>query len=98
MTTKTYLVSVRPHLTLKYTHEKDLASMGIWFNAEKNKFYLNNIPDYNIQSNHGKLEGNYWVFNADDMITFTIEPNLKKTDKFKSSKIPLKELLKKYKE
>ncbi|MGS2764786.1 hypothetical protein [Sinomicrobium sp. M5D2P9] len=93
MTTQTYLILIRPHLTLKYTQEKDLASMGIWFNADKNKFYLNNIPDYNIQSDYGKIEGNYWVFSANDRITFTIEPYLKKTDKFNNSRIPLKKLL-----
>lgn len=98
MTTQTYLVLIRPHLSLKYTHEKDLASMGIWFNAAKNKFYLNNIPEDNIQSSNGKLEGNYWVFDAEDRISFTIEPYLKKIDKFKNSRIPLKKLLRKYKE
>lgn len=98
MTTQTYLVLIRPHLTFKYTKEKDLESMGIWFNADKNKFYLNNIPEDNIQSDYGKLEGNYWVFNADDRISFTIEPYLKKTDKFKNSRTSLKKILRKYEE
>ncbi len=95
MTTQSHLVLIRPHITLKYSQEKDLASMGIWFNADENSFYLNNIPEFNIQSDNGKLEGNYWVFSADDRISFTIEPYLKKTGKFDNSRIPLKKLVRK---
>lgn len=97
MTAQTYLVLIRPQLKFEYTKEKDLESMGIWFNADKNKFYLNNIPEHNIQCDYGKLEGIYWVFNANDRISFTIEPYFKKTDKFKNSRIPLKKVLRKYK-
>lgn len=97
MTTQTYLVLIRPHITLKYAQEKDLAAMGIWFNADKNKFYLNNMPEYNIKSENGKLEGNYWVFSSDYEISFTIEPYLKITDELNKSRTPLKKLLRKSK-
>lgn len=98
MTTQTYLVLIRPVLRLKYSQEEDLASMGIWFDADKNEFSLNNIPEYNIQSDYGKLEGNYWVFSADDQIIFTIEPFLTMADEPKKSRIPLQKLLRKYNE
>jgi len=97
MTTETHQVLIRPDLTLKYNHENDLSCMGIWFNAEKNEFYLNQIPEYNIKSENGKLEGNYWVFSASDDISFTMEPFLNRSDAFQDLKVPLKELVRKHK-
>lgn len=94
-TSQTHSISIRPCLTFKYNHEKDLSCMGIWFNPEKNEFYLNHIPEYNTKSKKGRLEGNYWAFNADDNIVFTIEPFLNKNDAFKNLKVPLKEIVSK---
>lgn len=98
MTTQTHQVLIRPHLILKYDQEDDLSCMGIWFNSEKDEFYLNHVPEYNIKSENGKLEGNYWVFSAKDNITFTMNPFLNRNDAFQDLKVPLKELVRNQKE
>lgn len=85
--------TIQPHLIFNYTKESDLRALGIWYNEERNEFSINNIPQHNIKAD-GKLEGNYWVFNAEDTITFTIEPFLKMPEEYKKLKRPLKELLK----
>lgn len=97
MTTQTHKVLIRPYLTLKYKSANDLSIMGIWYNSKKNEFYINHIPEHNIKSKNGRLQGNYWVFSANDTINFTIEPFLNLNDKLKSSKVSLQELLRKHK-
>jgi len=86
--------TIQPHLTLNYTKEKDLRNLGIWYNEERNKFSINNIPQHNIKTDDGKLEGNYWVFNAENAVTFTIEPFLEMPESYQKLKKPLKEILK----
>ncbi|UAB80083.1 hypothetical protein INR76_08035 [Marixanthomonas sp. SCSIO 43207] len=85
--------TIQPHITLKYTKEKDLRVLGIWYNEEKNEFSINNIPQNNIKTEDGKLEGNYWIFNSENTITFTIEPFLQMPEKYREFKKPLIELL-----
>lgn len=84
---------IQPHLTLNYIKEKDLEALGIWYSEEKNEFSINNIPRDNIKTDDGKLKGNYWVFNAKNTITFTIEPFLQMPEDYKKLRRPLKELL-----
>lgn len=86
--------TIQPHLILNYSKQKDLRAFGIWYNQEKNQFSINNIPQHNINTNDGKLEGNYLVFNAKDTITFTIEPFLQMPENYQRLKRPLEELLK----
>lgn len=85
--------TIQPQLTLSYSNEKDLRALGIWYNAEKNQFSINHIPQENIKTENGKLEGNYWVFNGDSTFSFTIEPFLQMPESYQKFKRPLKELL-----
>jgi len=86
--------TIQSRLMLKYTKEKDLRALGIWYNEEKNEFSINNIPHNNIKTEGGKLEENYWIFNAENTVTYTIEPFLQMPEEFKEFKKTLKELLK----
>jgi len=89
--------TIQPHLMLTYSNEKDLQMMGIWYNAEKNQFSINHIPQQNIKTKNGKLLDNYWVFNGDSTFSFTIEPFLQMPQKYKKLKTPIWEILMKNK-
>lgn len=84
---------IQPHLVLTYSKEKDLRMMGIWYNAEKNQFSINHIPQQNIKTENGKLVDNYWVFNGDSKFSFTIEPFLQMPEEYKKLKTPIKKIL-----
>jgi hypothetical protein len=66
--------SMEPHLVLRYSSEKELQALGIWYNKEKNQFSINQIPEENIKTKEGNLDGNYWVFDGDSTFSFTVEP------------------------
>lgn len=85
--------SIQPHLSLTYSNEKDLSKLGIWYDAEKNQFSINHIPNDNITSNDGQLVGNYYIFDGNKPFTFTIEPFLQMLDVYKSYKRPLNEVI-----
>ncbi|HIB49120.1 MAG TPA: hypothetical protein EYO35_12525 [Flavobacteriaceae bacterium] len=89
--------TIKPNLTLTYLKEEDLRALGIWYNAESNRFSINHIPRNNIESESGKLIDNYWNFDGVKSFSFTIEPFLKMSEDYKKFKVPLKELLAKYK-
>ncbi|MEN8816399.1 MAG: hypothetical protein ABF274_05945 [Nonlabens sp.] len=36
--------NIRPHITMNYSSEKDLRSMGIWYNEDDKVFSINHIP------------------------------------------------------
>ena len=65
---------IQPKIILSYTDANELRVLDIWYNAEKNEFSINYIPDYNIKTENGTLEGHYWLFNGDSPISYTIEP------------------------
>jgi len=50
--------------------------MGIWYSEEKNQFSINQIPEENIKTEEGNLDGNYWVFDGNSTFSFTVEPFL----------------------
>lgn len=83
----------KPVLQLSYSNEKDLRAMGIWYDAEKKQFSINHIPQNNIKTEHGKLEGNYWVFSADSTFTFSLEPFKEIPEPYKKFKKPLKAIV-----
>lgn len=85
--------TIQPHLILNYAKENDLRTLGIWYNEERNEFSINNIPQYNIKTNDGKLDRNYWIFKAKDTITFTVKPFLQMPEEYKKLRKPLKKLL-----
>lgn len=89
---------IQTHFILKYSVEKDLSAMGIWYDAEKNQFSINQIPQYNIKTESGKLEGNYWYFQGDDSFSFTIQSFLDMPEKYRNLKLPIEKLLTKNKE
>ncbi|WP_419213933.1 hypothetical protein ACNR9Q_07215 [Maribacter sp. X9] len=88
---------IQPNLIFSYSEQKDLRAMGIWYDNAKNQFSINHIPQDNINTDDGKLVGNYWVFNGNNTFSFTIEPFLGMPENYKKSKKPLKELLAKTK-
>jgi hypothetical protein len=85
--------TIQPHVMLRFTTEKDLRAMGIWYDAANNKFSINHIPKDNIKTKDGKLEGNYWVFNGGATFSFTIEPFLEMPENFQKIKKPLEEII-----
>jgi len=85
--------SIQPNLTLSYTSEKDLRELGIWYNAVKNEFSINHNPEYNIKTETGSLQGNYWVFSGATSFSFTLHPFLQIPEQYLQFKKPLEELV-----
>lgn len=85
--------TIQAHLTLKYSKETDLGKLGIWYNAEENQFYINHIPQYNIKTNEGKLEENYWTFDGNSKFSFTIEAFKQMPKEYRKLKKSLKDVL-----
>lgn len=83
----------QPQLTLTYRDEKDLQAMGIWYNAEKNQFSINHVPSDNLQTQNGKLIGNYWIFDGDASFSFTLEPFKDLPQNYQNFKQPLVQIL-----
>ncbi len=75
-------------MSLTYTNESQLRAMGIWFNEEKNEFSINEVPQFNISTDQGTLDGNYWRFNGEEF-TFKMEPFTKAPIEVLQKKIPL---------
>ena len=86
---------IQPHLTISYSTEKDLEALGIWYNANKHQFSINEIPKQNIKTNDGKLSGNYWYFSAESTFSFTLEPFLEMPKNYQQFKKPLESILEK---
>lgn len=84
---------MQAHLRLRYSKEKDLSALGIWYKEEQRQFSINNIPPYNINTNDGQLEGNYWVFEAKDSLSFSIAPFDQMPEMYKKLKVPLEDFL-----
>jgi len=85
--------TIQPHLILKYTTEEDLQILGIWHNKKKNLFSINHIPQQNINTNDGTLDGNFWFFDGNNKFSFTIEPFQHMPEKYLKFKKSLEELL-----
>ncbi|MBC8753673.1 hypothetical protein H2O64_03270 [Kordia sp. YSTF-M3] len=60
-------------ITLKYTKLEDLKVFAIDTNPE-GKFSIINIPQWYIATENGKLNGNYWNFDADKKFSFSLSP------------------------
>lgn len=58
---------------LKYSKTEDLKDYGLSFNPE-GYFSFISFPEDNLRTNDGRLNGNYWHFDADKPFTFTLEP------------------------
>lgn len=61
-------------IILNYSSVKDLKDFALEFNEETNEFSLINIPNWNIETKKGELNGNYWKFKANDKFTFVVTP------------------------
>ncbi|MGV3762938.1 hypothetical protein [Parapedobacter sp.] len=80
--------TIESHLILGYSNEKDLRAMGIWYDRGKGQFSINHNPANHIQTESGKLVGNYWVFDSNGRISFTIEPFLRKSGNYQKFFLP----------
>lgn len=90
--TLTHQEKMEPSVSLRYSTETDLQAMGIWYDADKNQFSINHVPDQNITTKDGTLTGSYWVFQGEDTYSFTIEPFLNIPESYQKFKVPLTEL------
>lgn len=79
-------------LKFRYSDVKDLQVLGIDYNKEKHQFFIHHIPQMNLKTNDGNLEGNYWIFNVDNNFSYSLEPFL---DMPKELQQPIKVLLEK---
>ncbi|WP_397299830.1 MULTISPECIES: hypothetical protein [Nonlabens] len=84
---------ILPKITLSYSHTDDLRDLGIWFNELKNDYSINNVPVQNLKTSDGVLHGNYWVFEGDQVFSFTLEPFLDLPEGYQSFVKPLEEIL-----
>lgn len=84
---------IQPQLTLTYSDEQELRAMGVWYDAKKNQFSVNHVPRDNLQTEDGKLVGNYWVFDGDKTFSFTLEPFKQMPEKHQKFKQPLSQVL-----
>lgn len=80
-------------LKMKYTTEANLKVLGIWYNTNKNLFSINHVPDFNLSTDSGVLEGNYWNFSGEDAFSFTLEPYLQLPEQYQKSKTRLIDIL-----
>lgn len=65
--------NVRPSITLNYSSENDLRIMGIWYDEDDKVFSINHIPKEHLETKDGKIEGNYWKFDATKPISFSMQ-------------------------
>lgn len=84
---------IQPQLTLTYGDEQALRAMGVWYDAKKKQFSVNHVPHDNLQTEDGKLVGNYWVFDGDKTFSFTLEPFKQMPEKYQQLKQPLSQVL-----
>lgn len=87
----------QPQLVMRYNSEKDLRALGIWYNANKQQFAINFVPQQHIETTDGVLEDQYWRFHGGASFSFTIEPFLELPDEQKKALVPLSTLLSKKK-
>lgn len=86
---------IQPQITLNYSSEKDLRSLGIWYNENEKVFSINHIPIEYLQTKDGKLEGNYWRFDGTKNVNFIIKPFENLPENFTKFKRQFEEIIKK---
>jgi len=59
-------------IILHYTNFRDLKTYAIDVNQQGN-YSIINIPEWNLKTNGGTLDGNYWNFDASKPFSFTLE-------------------------
>ncbi|GHC57295.1 hypothetical protein [Ulvibacter litoralis] len=91
---KTVHQKIQPNITLTYSNESELRPLGIWYNEEKKEFSINYIPQQNVKTESGVVEGNYWVFKADRPFSFSLEPFVEIPEEYLDFKLTLEDLLK----
>lgn len=85
--------TLRPKIILKYSNGENLQALGIWYDPEKDQYSINHIPEQNLKTKVGELNGNYWIFEGGSTFSFTLEPFLQMPERYQKSKVPLNELL-----
>lgn len=85
--------SIRPHMIFNYNKPSDLRVMGVWYDAAKNQFSINEIPRQNIKTKQGELAGNYWIFDDASPFSFTLEPFKDIPQEYQKQKVPIVRLL-----
>jgi hypothetical protein len=78
---------------LRHSSEKELRALGIWYNEEKNQFSINQIPEENIKTKEGNLDGNYWVIDGDNTFSFIVKPFRQMPAPYQNYKQTLKSIL-----
>ncbi|NJC25928.1 hypothetical protein [Neolewinella antarctica] len=84
---------IRTRITISYTNPEDLEVFGIWYDAGKDRYSTNQVPQLNIKTETGELAGNYWRFNGEGAFSFVVEPFLQLPEKILKTKISVAELL-----
>lgn len=80
-------------IKLKYENEKDLETLGIWYNTTKNEFAINNTPDIHLTSDSARSEGNYWYFGVQEPFVYILKPFISLPSDFYDSKKNLNKVL-----
>lgn len=78
-------------IIFNYENPKDLKSLGVYFTEEK-KYAINHIPNDNLSTKDGMLNGNYWYFETDKPFAFSFSPFKEIPEaykKFKKSLYPI---------
>ena len=73
--------SLNATIKLKYNSTKDLKVFAIDKNNE-GMFSIINLPNWVLKTKDGKLNGNYWNFNADKTFSFSYNPVEKVPEKY----------------
>ena len=74
-------------IEFKYTKAKQLEAFAIDY--VDNEFSFINMPDWHLETEDGKLDGNYWHFPNDKSFTFSLHPFLEIPEKYKEQKMSL---------
>lgn len=69
-------------IVFTYKNKEDMSGLSLDIDREGN-FSIINIPDWNLKSEDGYKDGNYWNFKSNEDFTFTLEPFKEMPDNYK---------------
>lgn len=77
--------TLNTEITVQYSGSEDLEILGVGTDPEGN-YSIINIPQWNISTKDGQLDGNYWNFAPDQALTFSLEAFKDIPEQYKESK------------